>query len=136
VHVVYHARNASHASFKVVFDFMLPYPEDSPSALPQSTEVPLIAFSVLLYLFLPEGRQLVPPKGKSESMPEVAIDENRNTMAREHNVWFPRQIGDMFSKTVAASMKLATKNALNVCIAISHPRHTVPTLLGCKIIRH
>ena len=76
---------------EVRFKLMLPNPHYQPFSAPKLAKVTSISRPIHRDLGLPERRQLVPPPGKIEPVPEVAIDKDRSSVFRQRNIGPARQ---------------------------------------------
>lgn len=65
---------------------MLPEPKDCPSLRTEQTPIARIPFAVAFDLQFPAFRQFVPPVGKSEPVPEIAINEDCELYLAEYKV--------------------------------------------------
>jgi hypothetical protein len=85
---------------------MLPKPEYFPIRGSETTEIPLVAFPVSTQLDSPKIGQFVFPRWQTPAMPEVSIDEYRQSFCREYDIGRTRQFPIILAESKASSSKL------------------------------
>lgn len=114
-----------HARAEVALHLVLPDPHDAPATAPKPREVCAVAGPVSLDLPTPEWRQVEGPQRISEAMPEVAVDEDRDSMLGKHDVWATGQRTVVLNESETEVAKRGTHRSLWSGIPPAHAGHAV-----------
>jgi hypothetical protein len=111
------------ATRSVRFDFMLPNTKDIPTCTPESTEVPLVAFTVRLNLVSPKWLNLVTPGRVAKAVPKIAVDKKSQFVFWENHVRASRQGSDIPLKSITSRPQLSANQQFNVGSFLPNTRH-------------
>ena len=117
-------------SFRILLNLEIPKSHDPPPSLQEGHVLPLIAGDVPLDLLVPVAAPASWLPLARVTVPEGAVDEDRDLPARERYVDATARTWPMAPKTAeAGAPQRGTKQALGPCVLAANARHDPPPAL-------